>query len=99
MCESNLEQVFPTGMPDEELGSHFSGKCFFAQVTDGTVPIKNVTFEPSCRIGWHVHHGSNGGGDQMLMCTAGSGWYQAEGEEPVSMEPGTVIRVPAGNKH
>src|SRR5699024_3754058 len=35
----------------------------------------------------------------ILMCTAGSGWYQAEGEEPVSMVPGTVIRVPAGTKH
>src|SRR5699024_3356654 len=38
-------------------------------------------------------------GDQVLLCTAGSGWYQAEGEDPVSMEPGTVIRVPAGTKH
>ncbi|MEV3984498.1 cupin domain-containing protein [Nonomuraea sp. NPDC049758] len=42
---------------------------------------------------------ADGGGDQILMCTAGSGWYQAEGEDPVSMEPGTVIRVPAGTKH
>lgn len=46
----------------------------------------------------HVHHGT-GGGDQILLCTAGSGWYQAEGEEPVSLEPGTVVRVLAGTKH
>ncbi len=48
---------------------------------------------------WHVHHGTAGGGDQILMCTAGSGRYQAEGEAPVGMEPGTVVRVPAGTKH
>ncbi|MGD8214512.1 cupin domain-containing protein [Aestuariimicrobium sp. Y1814] len=59
----------------------------------------NVTFEPSCRNNWHIHHGENGGGDQVLNCTAGSGWYQAEGEEPISMTPGTVVRVPAGTKH
>ncbi|MFC0674324.1 hypothetical protein [Brachybacterium hainanense] len=39
----------------------------------------NVSFEPGCRDNWHVHHGENGGGDQILLCTAGSGWYQAEG--------------------
>ncbi|WP_347111179.1 cupin domain-containing protein [Paenarthrobacter sp. S56] len=46
-----------------------------------------------------MHHGEDGGGDQILLCTAGSGWFQAEGADPVSMEPGTVIRVPAGTKH
>ncbi|HZU93713.1 MAG TPA: cupin domain-containing protein [Microbacterium sp.] len=61
--------------------------------------MSNVTFEPGCRNNWHVHHGAHGGGDQILMCTAGSGWFQAEGEEPVNLEPGTVILVPAGTKH
>ncbi|MFL0360607.1 cupin domain-containing protein [Curtobacterium flaccumfaciens] len=46
-----------------------------------------------------MHHGTEGGGDQVLLCTAGSGWYQAEGSEPISMVPGTAIRVPAGTKH
>lgn len=64
-----------------------------------SVPVSNVTFEPGCRNNWHIHHGDNGGGDQVLLCTAGSGWYQVEGEEPVSMIPGTVIRVQAGTKH
>lgn len=39
------------------------------------------------------------GGDQILMCTAGSGWYQSEGQGPISLEPGSVVRVPAGTKH
>ena len=36
---------------------------------------------------------------QLLICTAGSGWYQEEGKEAVSLEPGTVITIPAGVKH
>lgn len=35
----------------------------------------------------------------MLICTAGSGWYQEWGKDPVSLEPGVVIAVPAGVKH
>lgn len=34
-----------------------------------------------------------------MLCTAGSGWYQAEGEGPVCLEPGSAIRIPAGLKH
>ena len=63
------------------------------------VPVSNVSFEPGCRNNWHIHHGIDGGGDQILICTAGSGWYQADGEDPISMEPGTVVRVPPGPKH
>ena len=99
MSASSFNQISPTGLPDEELSSHFTGQSYFAMLTDGPVPVKNVTFEPGSRINWQVHHGSNGGGDQILLCTAGSGWYQAEGEEPISLEPGSAIRVPAGTKH
>lgn len=60
--------------------------------------MSNVTFEPGCRNNWHIHHATAGGG-QILLCTAGSGWYQAEGEEPVSLEPGSVVNIPAGLKH
>ena len=30
---------------------------------------------------------------------AGSGWYQEEGKEAVSLEPGMVITIPAEVKH
>lgn len=35
----------------------------------------------------------------MLICTAGEGWYQEEGKEPVSLAPGTVIAIPPEVKH
>ena len=66
----------------------------------GQCPIflANVTFEPGCRNNWHIHHAVSGGG-QILLCTAGEGWYQEEGKEAVSLVPGSVVVIPAGVKH
>ncbi len=99
MTNTKFEQIFPTGEPNEAYAEFFIGKSYLAPLTGGNVPVNNVTFEPGCRNNWHIHHGEDGIGEQVLLCTAGSGWYQAEGEEPISMVPGTVIRVPAGKKH
>lgn len=38
-------------------------------------------------------------GGQLLICTAGEGWYQEEGKEAVSLVPGSVIVIPANVKH
>lgn len=51
-----------------------------------------------CSNNWHIHHAKSGGG-QMLVCTAGEGWYCEEGKEPVSLTPGTVIAIPANVRH
>ena len=64
----------------------------------GEFPLFNVTFEPGCRNNWHIHHADRGGG-QILICTAGEGWYQAEGEEPLELNEGSVVVIPAGVKH
>ncbi len=60
--------------------------------------LANVTFEPGCRNNWHIHRSKSGGG-QILICTAGEGWYQEEGKPAVSLTPGTVISIPANVKH
>lgn len=60
--------------------------------------LANVTFEPGCRNNWHIHHASKDEG-QILICTAGSGWYQEEGKKAVDLKPGTVIVIPANVKH
>ena len=60
--------------------------------------MANVTFEPGCRNNWHIHHAAKGGG-QLLVCTAGEGWYQEEDKPAVSLTPGTVITIPANVKH
>ena len=100
MPQDDFDQDFPLGEPNDAFAQYFTGQSYLAPlVAEGNVAVSNVTFEPGCRNNWHIHHAAGGGGDQILICTAGSGWYQAEGEDPTSMEPGTAIRVPAGTKH
>ena len=35
----------------------------------------------------------------VVLCVAGSGWYQEEGKDPISLEPGKVIVIKANVKH
>ncbi len=92
---------FGTGEPNVAYAKYFIGKSFLNPLTDMSkvaLHLSNVTFEPKCRNNWHIHHASKGGG-QLLVCTAGEGWYQEEGKEPVSLTEGTVITIPAEVKH
>jgi quercetin dioxygenase-like cupin family protein len=99
MAESTFEQIFPLGAPNDAFAQYFTGRSFLAPLTGGAVQVSNVSFEPGCRNHWHIHHGTGGAGDQVLLCTAGSGWFQAEGQDPISLEPGSVVAIPAGTKH
>ena len=90
--------VFPMGEKNTAFGQYFVGQSYLNMLTTQGVAIGNVTFEPGCRNNWHIHHAKSGGG-QILICTAGEGWYQEEGKEAVSLTPGTVITIPAGVKH
>ena len=56
-----------------------------------TVFLANITFEPACRNNWHIYHATKGG-RQILVCTAGYGWYQEEGKEAVSLAPGMELK-------
>jgi alkylhydroperoxidase/carboxymuconolactone decarboxylase family protein YurZ/quercetin dioxygenase-like cupin family protein len=91
------EIIFPIGEPNP-YGQFFVGQSYLAPVSETQVSIFNVTFEPGCRNNWHVHHAKSGG-SQLLICVGGRGWYQAWGEEPLEMTPGTVVNIPAGIKH
>lgn len=62
------------------------------------VAIGNVTFEPGCRNNWHIHHAKSGGG-QILLVTAGRGYYQEWGKAPQELHAGDVVNIPAGVKH
>lgn len=90
--------VFPIGQPNDAFAQYFIGHSYLFPVSTSQVGVFNVTFEPGCRNNWHIHHATKGGG-QLLVCTAGEGWYQEEGKEAVSLVPGTVITIPAEVKH
>lgn len=93
---------FGTGSSNDAYAQYFIGQSYLNPVAGPTdeVPIgfSNVSFEPGCRNNWHRHDATSGGG-QVLICTAGEGWYQAEGEEPVEMTEGSIVIVPPNKKH
>ncbi len=98
--EFEKQNVFGTGNANTAYAQYFSGESFLNPLTkpETGVFLANVTFEPGCRNNWHIHHATKGGG-QLLVCTAGEGWYQEEEKEAVSLVPGTVITIPAEVKH
>jgi quercetin dioxygenase-like cupin family protein len=99
--EFDAKNIFGQGKPNVNFAQYFMGHSYLNPLTnpgETAVFLANVTFEPGCRNNWHIHHAKSGGG-QLLICTAGEGWYQEEGKAPVSLTPGTVITIPANVKH
>ena len=92
------EMVFPIGAPNDAYAKYFIGQSYLAPVSTDQLGIFNVTFEPGCRNNWHIHHAKSGGG-QILICVAGSGFYQEWGKPARELNPGDVVNIPAGVKH
>ena len=90
--------VFPVGEPNDAYAKYFVGQSYLNMLSTEQVVVGNVTFEPGCRNNWHIHHADKGGG-QMLLVTAGEGWYQEWGQKPVKLRPGSVVHIPTGVKH
>lgn len=99
--EFETQNIFGKGQANTAYAEYFIGESYLNPLTmPGESPLFliNVTFEPGCRNNWHIHHASEGGG-QILVCTAGEGWYQEEGKDPVSLDPGKVITIQPEVKH
>lgn len=95
------ENIFGLGELNEAYQEYFIGSSYLNPLTNKentNVFLANVTFEPGCRNNWHIHKSTNGGG-QILICVAGSGWYQEEGHDAISLKPGMVITIPANVRH
>lgn len=90
--------VFPMGNTNDAFAEYFIGQSYLNMLSTEQVPIGNVTFEPGCRNNWHIHHADNGGG-QMLLVTAGEGWYQEWGKPARKLKAGDVVNIPANVKH
>ena len=94
------QNVFGKGDPNVNYAKYFIGNSYLKAITnrESGFPMANVTFEPGTRNNWHIHHAKKGGG-QVLIVTAGSGWYQLEGKPAVSLNPGDAVVIPANVKH
>ena len=89
---------FEKGAENTAFAQYFIGQSYLNMLTTRGVSIANVTFEPACRNNWHIHEAEEGGG-QILIVTAGEGWYQEWGKPAQSLKPGDVVNIPAGVKH
>ncbi len=93
--------AFGKGAANTAYAQYFVGNSYLNPLTDPQVTalhLSNVTFEPGCRNNWHIHHATKGGG-QLLICTAGEGWYQEWGKAPVALHEGMVITSSPEVKH
>ncbi|HRO23940.1 MAG TPA: cupin domain-containing protein [Promineifilum sp.] len=90
-----FDTIFPMGGKNEAYAQYFVGQSYLNMLSTQGVAIGNVTFEPGCRNNWHIHHK----GGQILLCTAGRGYFQ-EWEKPAQeLHPGYVIHISPGVKH
>ena len=94
----NEMSVFPIGKSNDGFAQYFKGQSYLNMLSIAQVVIGNVTFEPGCRNNWHIHHADKGGG-QILLVTAGRGYYQEYGCESRELHPGDVVNIPANVKH
>lgn len=90
--------VFPTGEKNDAYAQYFIGQSYLNMLSREQVAVGNVTFEPGCRNNWHIHHADNGGG-QMLLVTAGEGWYCEWGKPAIKLKAGDVVNIPPNVKH
>ena len=98
MTLEEIKQTSPFAMGGENVdyAQYFDGTSYLNMLSLKQVVVGNVTFEPACRNHWHIHHASQGGG-QMLLVTAGRGWYQnGSGQALLASD---VVHIPANVKH
>lgn len=76
---------------------NFTGEVWLStlsQEKELNVPMSNVTFEPGCRNSWHSHTGG-----QILIATAGIGYYQEKGKPARRLFPGDMVEIAPGVVH
>ena len=89
------DSLFGLGDPNTAYAQYFSGNSYLKPLSTTGVGVYNVTFEPKCRNNWHIHHK----GGQILLVTAGRGYYQEWGKEARELHPGDVVNIPPEVKH
>lgn len=91
-----FRQPYPLG---DKLSPNpnFTGEVWLAPLTEKkelNLPMANVTFEPGCRNSWHLHKAG-----QLLIATAGIGYYQEKGQTARRLFPGDIVEIAPGVEH
>lgn len=92
----SFQQPYPLGSKLSP-NPNFTGDVWLSAVTkekELNVPMANVTFAPGCRNSWHSHTGG-----QILIATAGIGYYQEHGKAARRLFPGDIVEIAPGVEH
>ena len=89
------QSLFPVGEANTAFAQYFTGQSYLNMLTGQGIGIANVTFEPGCRNNWHIHHR----GGQILLITAGHGWYQEWGKPARALKAGDTVYIAPEVKH
>lgn len=96
--EAVKNDLFGFGDKNVAFAKYFIGDSYLNSLISADdnidVHVANVSFEPGCRNNWHVHHN----GYQLLLVTAGEGWYQEFGKPAQKLHPGDAVAIHEGVK-
>lgn len=92
----DFQQPYPIGEAIKG-NPNFIGTAYLypmSEVKELNVPMFNVTFEPGCRNSWHSHSGG-----QLLIATAGIGYFQEKGKPARRLFPGDIVEIAPNVEH
>ena len=82
--------IFPKG--EKAPADYFTGTAWIKMLVPNDpalhCQIGNVVFEPGARNNWHTHPGG-----QILVVTAGTGYYQEKGKPIQLLRKGDVVKI------
>ncbi|MDR1903301.1 MAG: cupin domain-containing protein [Treponema sp.] len=89
--------IFPKG--EKASAAVFTGTAYVNMLVPDKDSVYNcqvydVVFEAGARNNWHKHPGG-----QLLLVTAGKGYYQERGKEARLLRPSDVVAIPPGVEH
>lgn len=90
------EAIFPKG--DKIPNDNFTGTAYhYPIITPDSIyqiQVGSVTFEPKARTHWHKHPAG-----QILLVTAGKGFYQEKGKARQLIRKGDIVKIPPATEH
>lgn len=91
MSEQKENSAVPAGAK-QAPAAYFTGTAWVKELVPANTPtdcvVGDVTFEPGARNNWHTHpHG------QILVATAGTGYYQEQGQPARLLRPGDAVNI------
>lgn len=91
----DFKQPYPLGQKLQT--ENFTGEVWLSKVVKNdslNVPAFNVTFAPGCINSWHYHTGG-----QILVATAGTGYYQEQGKPARRLHVGDIVEIAPNTVH